>query len=130
MKMAEKWNNPVQKQHEIAQFIIWFTFSVTMLAVSILTAEFPIYANLFFNVALGIAVLLFARPVMFEKLKLTTLLTLRFTIALFVIFSWNGKIYTDLVLLLLIVNILEATFTDFLKKKNNTTMALVVSFSL
>ena len=118
MTMAEKWHNPVQKQKGLAQFIIWFTFSATMLAVALLTAQFPTWANLIFNVGCGIAVLVFCSAVMFEKLKLTTLLTLRFVIALFAFNpSWSGQIYTDFVLLLLIINILEATFTDFLKNK-------------
>lgn len=117
MTMAEKWNNPEQKTHGIAQFLIWFTFSATMLAVAILTAQFPTWGNLIFNVGCGVAVLIFCSAVMFERLKLTTLLTLRFVIALFVFFSWPGKVYTDFVLLLLIINILEATFTDFLKNK-------------
>ena len=117
MTMAEKRNNPVQKQHGLNQFIIWFTFSVTMLAIALLTAQFPTWANLIFNVICGVLVLIFTSSVMFEKLKLTTLLTLRLVIALFAFFGWNGQIYTDFVLLLLIVNILEATFTDFLKNK-------------
>lgn len=115
--MNEKWENPKQKLSGIGQLLMWFTFSATMLAVALLTAKFPVGPNLFFNVVLGGAVLVFAKPVMFEKLKLSTLLTLRFVIALFVIFNWSGKIYTNFVLLLLIINILEATFTDFLKNK-------------
>lgn len=117
MTMAEKWGNPVQKNKGLSQFIVWFTFSVTMLAVAMLTAQFPTWANLIFNVLCGVLVLIFTTSVMFEKLKLTTLLTLRFVIALFAFFGWNGQIYTDFVLLLLIINILEATFTDFLKNK-------------
>ncbi|MEG1519761.1 MAG: hypothetical protein RR458_02120 [Clostridia bacterium] len=112
-----KWNNPKQTVFGIKQFIIWFTFSVTMLAVAIFTAQNPVWANLPLNVVAGVAVLIFCKPVMFEKLKLTTLLTLRFVIALFVIFNWNGKTYADLVLILLVINILEATFTDLLKNK-------------
>lgn len=115
--MQEKWGNPQQKLFGVSQLLMWFTFSATMLGVALLTARFPVYANLFFNVGLGIAVLVFAKPVMFEKLKLTTLLTMRFVVALFVIFNWKGDIYANLVLLLLIVNILEATFTDFIKNK-------------
>lgn len=117
MTMAEKRHNPVQKQHGVAQLLIWFTFSVTMLAVAMLTAQFPTWGNLIFNVGFGVLVLIFSKAVMFERLKLTTLLTLRFVIALFVFCGWNGQIYTDFVLLLLIINILEATFTDFLKNK-------------
>lgn len=117
MKMSEKWNNPVQTKHGIVQLLIWFTFSATMLAVALLTAEFPTWGNLVFNVVFGVLVLIFSKAVMFERLKLTTLLTLRLVIALFVFFGWNGQIYTDFVLLLLIINILEATFTDFLKNK-------------
>lgn len=115
--VIEKWNNPKQTVFGLRQFIIWFTFSATMLAVAILTAKYPVWANLPFNVVAGVAVLIFCKPVMFEKLKLSTLLTLRLAIALFVIFGWNGKLYTDFVLILLVINILEATFTDLLKNK-------------
>ena len=115
--MNEKWGNPQQKLSGLPQFLMWFTFFATMLSVSLLTARFAVVANLFFNVICGIAVLIFCKPVMFERLKLTTLLTLRTVIAFFVIFKWNGLIYTDLVRILLITNILEATFTDFLKNK-------------
>ena len=88
-----------------------------MLSVSLLTAKFAVVANLFFNVVCGVLVLIFCKPVMFERLKLTTLLTLRAVIAIFVIFKWNGAIYTDLVRILLVINILEATFSDFLRNK-------------
>ncbi len=115
--MLEKWGNPKQKLFGLPQFLMWFTFSATMLAIAILTAKQPVYANLPFNVIAGVLVLVFCKPVMFERMKLTTLLTLRFVVSLFVIFSWNGQIYTDLVLLLLIVNIMEATMTDLLKNK-------------
>ena len=88
-----------------------------MLSVSLLTAKFAVVANIFFNVVCGVLVLIFCKPVMFERLKLTTLLTLRAVIAIFVIFKWNGAIYTDLVRILLVINILEATFSDFLRNK-------------
>lgn len=115
--MNEKWGNPQQKLFGLPQFLMWFTFFATMLSVALLTARFAVVANLFFNVVCGVLVLVFCKPVMFERLKLTTLLTLRGVIALFVIFKWNGDIYTDLVRILLVINILEATFTNFLKNK-------------
>lgn len=117
MNLREKWNSPTQLQFGLSQFIIWFTFAATMLGVSFLTALSLIYANLIFNVAAGPLLLIVLKPVMFERLKLTTLLTFRFVIVLFVIFNWERKFYTNLVLLLLIINILEATFTDFFKNK-------------
>ena len=113
--MNEKWGNPKQTVFGMPQFLLWFTFSITMLAVAILTALFPVYANLPLNVIAGVLVLIFYKPVMFEKMKLSTLLSLRLIISLFVIFGWNGQVYTDFVLLLLIVNILEATMTDLMK---------------
>lgn len=69
MTMSEKWGNPVQTKHGIAQLLIWFTFSATMLAVAMLTAQFPIWGNVFFNVVLGVLVLVFSKAVMFERLK-------------------------------------------------------------
>ncbi len=94
---------------------MWFSFAATILSIALLTACFAIVANLFFNVVCGVLVLVFCKPVMFERLKLITLLTLRTIIAFFVIFNRNGAIYTDLVRVALFINIMEATMTDFLK---------------
>lgn len=120
LTMMEKWGNPQQKQFGITQFLIWFTFSATALGVAILTALQPVWANLPLNVVCGVLVLVFCKPVKFEMMKLSTLLILRTLVAVVVlgVFSFLTKdVYVVIVKLFLIINILEATFTDF--KKNN-----------
>ena len=66
---------------------------------------------------LGILVLIAMKPVFFETLKLTTLLVGR-TIVLFACFGLlPGDIFVVVVLGLYIINVLEATMTDFFKNK-------------
>lgn len=95
----------------------WFMFTVTILGVSVLTSKFQAYGNIFFNIVLGIIVLIAMKPVFFETLKLSTLLVGRF-IVLFACFGLlPGSIFVIIVLGLYIINILEATMTDFFKNK-------------
>ncbi len=95
----------------------WFMFTVTILGVSVLTSKFQAYANIPCNIVLGIIVLLAMKPVFFETLKLSTLLVGRF-IVLFACFGLlPGQIFVVVVLSLYIVNVLEATMTDFFKNK-------------
>lgn len=95
----------------------WFMFTVTILGVSVLTSKFQAYGNIFFNIVLGIIVLIAMKPVFFETLKLSTLLVGRF-IVLFACFGLlPGPIFVIIVLGLYIINILEATMTDFFKNK-------------
>ena len=95
----------------------WFMFTVTILGVSVLTSKFQAYANIPFNIVLGIIVLIAMKPVFFETLKLTTLLVGR-TIVLFACFGLlPGQIFVVVVLGLYIINVLEATMTDFFKNK-------------
>ncbi len=120
MTMMEKWGNPEQKVFGINQFLIWFTFTVCILAVTILTALYPVWANLPLNVVAGVLVLIFCKPVKFEKIKLSTLLILRFLVSLAflgVISFFTRDTYVLLVKIFLIINILEATLTDFKTNK-------------
>ena len=120
MTMMEKWGNPEQKVFGMNQFLIWFTFTVCILAVTILTALYPVWANLPLNVVAGVLVLIFFKPVKFEMMKLSTLLVLRFLVSLAflgVISFFTRDIYVLLVKIFLIINILEATMTDFKTNK-------------
>lgn len=95
----------------------WFMFTVTILGVSVLTSKFQVYGNIFCNLVLGIIVLIAMKPVFFEALKLSTLLVGRI-IVLFACFGLlPGPIFVVIVLGLYIINILEATMTDFFKNK-------------
>lgn len=95
----------------------WFMFTATILGVSVITSKFQAYGNIPFNLVLGILVLIAMKPVFFETLKLTTLLVGR-TIVLFACFGLlPGDIFVVVVLGLYIINVLEATMTDFFKNK-------------
>ncbi|MGP1587154.1 MAG: hypothetical protein ACTTHG_02285 [Treponemataceae bacterium] len=102
---------------KIGPFLTWFLFLVYIMVVSIACAFFPVYVNLVFMVAIPILVLIFLKLVMFERLKLSTLIILRFLIILPVFNVFDGQIFVKLILAFLVINILEATFTDLLKNK-------------
>lgn len=95
----------------------WFMFTATILGVSVLTSKFQVYGNIPFNIVLGIIVLFAMKPVFFETLKLSTLLVGR-VLCIFACFALiPGPIFVVVVLGLYIINILEATMTDFFKNK-------------
>ena len=95
----------------------WFMFTATILGVSVLTSKFHVYGNIPFNIVLGIIVLFAMKPVFFETLKLSTLLVGR-VLCIFACFALiPGPIFVVVVLGLYIINILEATMTDFFKNK-------------
>lgn len=102
---------------KIGQFWAWLIFTGLILAISILTSFQPVWANIPFNVIIPVLVLIFLKTVFFEKMKLSTLIVMR-TLILFAVFGiFPGSIYVKIVLVFLVINILEATFTDFKKKK-------------
>lgn len=102
---------------KIGPFLTWFLFLVYVMVVSIACAFFPVYINLVFMVAVPILVLIFLKLVMFERLKLSTLIILRLLIVLPVFNVFDGQVFVKLILAFLVINILEATFTDLLKNK-------------
>lgn len=95
----------------------WLMFSTCILGLGLLAAYFPVAGNIPIIVIPSILVLIFSKPVMFERLKLTTLVTMRVLIVFAAYRLFNPQIYVDIILLMLIINILEATFTDFIKHK-------------
>ncbi len=106
---------PARPKTEV--FAKWLMFTCCILFLGFMSAYYPVEANIPFIVIPSILVLLFAKPVFFEKLKLTTLLTMRIVIVFAAFFVNMRQIYVDIILLMLIINILEATFTDLLKHK-------------
>ena len=102
--------------------IKWLMFTATIMLLGLMSAYYPIQANIPFIVIPSFLCLLFAKPVLFEKMKLTTLVVVRTFCVLCVCLPMiNGfsmtQFYVDLVQLALVVNILEATFTDLLRHK-------------
>ncbi len=97
--------------------IKWFMFTSAITGLGIVAAFWPVKANVPFIVIPSILVLLFAKPVFFEKLKLTTLVIIRLLIIVVALGFFDGQLYVNIVLWMLVVNILEATFTDLILHK-------------
>ena len=102
--------------------IKWLMFSACILFLGFMGALYPIQANIPFLIIPSILVLFFAKPVFFEKMKLTTLVVMRIFLIVCVCIGAQTNpdmrnIYLGLVQLALVVNILEATFTDLLRHK-------------
>lgn len=107
----------VRKEKGLQQFLIWFMFTACVLGVSMLTSYQPILGNIPLNVIPALLVLIYLKPVFFERLKLSTLVIMRTLIVLAVLKVIPGQTYVNLVLIFLIINILEATVTDFKHKQ-------------
>lgn len=97
--------------------IKWIMFTAAITGMAIFSTFYPIAGNVPMIVIPSILVLVFAKPVFFERLKLTTLLTMRIIIVFAALKLFNPQVYVDLIMLALIINILEATFTDLLRYK-------------
>ena len=100
---------------EVLFKLIMFTAAISGMA--LLAAFYPIYANLPLIVIPSVWVLTLAKPVFFEKMKLMTLVAMRILIVFAALRWFNPQVYVDVIMLMLIVNILEATFTDLLRHK-------------
>lgn len=107
----------VRKEKGLQQFLNWFMFTACVLGVSMLTSYQPIFGNILLNVIPALLVLIYLDPVFFEKLKLSTLVIMRTLIVLAVLNVIPGQVYVNLVLIFLIINIMEATITDFKHKQ-------------
>ena len=112
--------------------IKWLMFTAAITGLALLSAYYPIQGNIPFIVIPSILVLLLAKPVFFEKLKLTTLLSMRILIVFAAMRFFNPQVYVDLIMLMLIINILEATFTDLLRYKRyyNAITGFVLAFAV
>ena len=100
------------KTGQLGTFLILFA---AILVVSMLTSYFPLWVNIPVNVILPVLVLCKLKMVMFEKLKLSTLVVMRALIVLPIFGLMGGKLFVDIVLVFLIINCMEATLTDLLK---------------
>lgn len=111
--MKSAINRIFEKGQRMGFAVLFLTiFSITML-----TSFFPLWANVPFNVVLPIIVLFTKPMVMFEKMKLSTLVIMRGLVLLVLFNVMPAPVFYKLVLVFLIINILEATFTDLLKNK-------------
>jgi hypothetical protein len=101
----------------VALLVKWLMFTASILFMAIMAMFYPVWANIPLIVIPSLLVLIFAKPVFFEKMKLTTLVLMRIIIVFAAYRLFNPQIYVDVILLMLIINILEATFTDLLRHK-------------
>ncbi len=85
---------------------------------ALLTMFFPLAANIPINIIIPIIILARLNMVFFERLKLSTLLLMRLLVVITVLNVVSGSTCTIIVAVLFSINILEATLTDLLKKKN------------
>ena len=106
---------PERPRTALCYKLLMFTAAITGMA--LLSAFYPVWGNVPFIVIPSFLTLLFAKPVFFEKMKLTTLVVVRLVVVAAAFRLFNPDVYVDLILLALIVNILEATFTDFFRHK-------------
>lgn len=97
--------------------IKWIMFTAAITGMAITSALYPLQGNIPLIVIPSVLVLIFSKPVFFERLKLTTLLTMRILIVLAALRLFNPQVFVDCIMLMLIINILEATFTDLLRYK-------------
>lgn len=116
------------KNSQARGFLVLF---LVIFGITMLSSYFPLWANVPFNVIFPIAVLVTKPMVMFERLKLSTLVIMRAMVLLVLFNIMPAAFFYKLVLIFLIINILEATFTDLLKNKMYfnffTGLALAVS---
>lgn len=105
------------KQDTVNVLIKWIMFTAAITGLALISAFYPIQGNVPIIVIPSILVLLFAKPVFFEKLKLTTLVIMRIVIVFAALSLFKRQLYVNLILWALVINILEATFTDLLKHK-------------
>lgn len=101
----------------VKQFELFLLITVAITAIGIGASFFPLWVNLPVNVAIPIVILVRLRMVMFERLKLSTLLLMRILIIFPVLGLMQGNLYVRIVLAFLFINIAEATFTDLLKNR-------------
>lgn len=108
-KFAEK-KGVVQMMCLIFTNLLLFTFLVDY---------FPIYVNVIIAVLIPCLELIFLKLVMFERLKLSTLVIVRLLIffPIFMPDKFPQGVFVQIVLSFLLINIFEATFTDLLKNK-------------
>ena len=97
--------------------ILLLMLTLSFTAASMLASTQPIWVNLPVNVIVPILIMVFCKLVFFERLKLTTLTVLRVLIVLAVFNVMPRQWFVNLVLIALVVNILEATFTDIVRYK-------------
>ena len=89
------------KMGQLPTFLIW---TALIILVSMLASYFPLWVNVPVNVILPVLVLVKVKMVMFEKLKLSTLVLMRALILLPLFGLMGGGLFVKIVLVFLIIN--------------------------
>ncbi len=110
------------EQKQVARPVVelvvkWIIFTAAITGMAVVAALYPLQGNIPIIVIPAIIAIVFWKPVFFEKMKLTTLVVMRIIIIFAALRFFNPQIYVNIILVMLIVNILEATLTDLLKHK-------------
>jgi len=95
----------------------WIMFTAAITGMAMVAGFWPVQGNIPFIVIPSILVLVLGKPVFFERMKLWTLVIMRVLIVFVVFNMFDGQRYVNIILWMLVINILEATFTDLLKHK-------------
>ncbi|MCY1151644.1 MAG: hypothetical protein OWP43_04385 [Sphaerochaetaceae bacterium] len=110
---------------KLVLFLVLFTAS------ALLTMFQPIWANIPLNIIIPALLLMFMEMVFFERLKLSTLICMRLLVVVTVFGLFSGPTCVKIVLVLWMINILEATITDLSKKHYlNAITGFVLTLSL
>ena len=119
---------------KIPPLLGWTLFTVLFTGIALLTTFHPLYAGIPINIIIPTGVLVLCKMVFFERLKLSTLITMRVIIIAAVLSLISANTLIILALIFLVINILEATFTDLFKAKNYfnfiTGLTLVIAIPL
>ncbi|MGD1822829.1 MAG: hypothetical protein ACPKM0_08725 [Pleomorphochaeta sp.] len=106
-------------------FLALFTLS------ALLTMFQPLWANIPLNIIIPALLLIFMEMVFFERLKLSTLICMRLLVVVTIFGLFSGTTCVKIVLVLWMINILEATITDLSKKHYlNSITGFVLTISL
>lgn len=109
--MSQNFNGTkVPSTIKLVLFLMLFT------ATSLLTMFQPIWANIPLNIIIPALLLMFMEMVFFERLKLSTLICMRLLVVVTIFGLFSGATCIKIVLVLWMINILEATITDLSKK--------------
>lgn len=116
---------------KIPSFIKLVLFLTLFTATALLTMFQPIWANIPLNIIIPVLLLMFMEMVFFERLKLSTLICMRLLVVVTIFGLFSGTTCVKIVLVLWMINILEATLTDLSKKHYfNAITGFVLTLSL
>ena len=104
-------NTKFESRPRVEIFFKWIMFTAAITGMGLVAGFYPIHGNIPIIIIPCVLVLLF------EKMKLTTLVVMRILVVFVALRMFDGDLYVNIILIMLVVNILEATFTDIFRYK-------------